>query len=132
MDRIEATTQRSFDEAERATREALADQGFAVLTEIDVAATLKAKLGVDIPRMKILGACNAQFAYEALKVDAAVSLVMPCNVVVEAHAGGGTKVSAVDPRSLIADPRFSKLADDAAARLAAAVHHVTAIASLDT
>jgi uncharacterized protein (DUF302 family) len=107
-------------QAEAAVRDALAAQGFGVLTEIDVAATLEAKLGVDRPAMKILGACNPQLANQALEIDPSVSLLLPCNVVVEA-ADGGAKVSAVDPHALMDDPRFGHLADEAASRLRAAI-----------
>jgi uncharacterized protein (DUF302 family) len=112
-------------EAEAAIRAALADEGFGVLTEIDVAATLKAKLGVDRAPLKILGACNPTFADRALQIDPAVSLLLPCNVVVEA-SGTGSRVAAVDPRALLDDPRFAELAADAAERLERAVQRVTA------
>jgi uncharacterized protein (DUF302 family) len=112
-------------EAEAAIRAALADEGFGVLTEIDVAATLEAKLGVDRAPLKILGACNPTFADRALQIDPAVSLLLPCNVVVEA-SGTGSRVAAVDPRALLVDPRFAELAADAAERLERAVQRVTA------
>ncbi len=120
MRAIETTVDLSPAEAETAIREALAAQGFGVLTEIDVAATLKAKLDVDRPPLKILGACNPHLANQALQIDPSVALLLPCNVVVEATAAG-TKVSAVDPHELMGDPRFAELADDAATRLRAAV-----------
>lgn len=99
-----------------------------MLTEIDVAATLLAKLGVERPFMKILGACNPSLANRALDIDASVSLVLPCNVVVEA-AAGGTNVSAVDPHELMSDARFAALADEAATRLRVAIDAVTAAAT---
>lgn len=108
-------------EAEAAVRDALADQGFGVLTEIDVAATLKAKIGVERPPLKILGACNPEFANQALELDPSSSLVLPCNVVLEPAEGGGTKVAAVDPRSLMPGERFAELAEQATARLQAAL-----------
>ena len=86
------------------------------LTEIDVAATLKAKLDVDRPPLKILGACNPTLADQALQIDPSASLVLPCNVVIEA-TDTGTKVAAVDPHDLMDDPRFTVLTDDAARRL---------------
>ena len=71
-------------------RAALADHGFGVLTEIDVAAVLQAKIGVDRPPLKILGACNPQLAHQALQADPDTSLVLPCNVVLEPAPDGGT------------------------------------------
>jgi len=116
MHAIETTTDLSPADAETAVREALATQGFGVLTEIDVAATLKAKLDVDRPPLKILGACNPTLAHQALQIDPSASLVLPCNVVIEA-TDTGTKVAAVDPHDLMDDPRFTVLTDDAARRL---------------
>ncbi|MGZ6969854.1 MAG: DUF302 domain-containing protein [Acidimicrobiia bacterium] len=109
-----------IDAAETRVRAALAGQGFGVLTEIDVAATLHAKLGVERAPLKILGACNPQFAHEALQIDASVALVLPCNVVLEA-APSGTRISVVDPRELMTDPAFASLASRAADQLTAAL-----------
>ena len=120
MHAIETTTDLSPTDAEGAVRDALAAQGFGVLTEIDVAATLRAKLDVDRPALKILGACNPTLAHQALQIDPSVSLVLPCNVVVEA-TDNGTKVAAVDPHDLMDDPRFTALADEAAQRLRAVI-----------
>jgi len=111
------------EQAEAAIRDALAEQGFGVLTEIDVAATLKAKLGVERPPLKILGACNPTIANRALELDPSVSLLLPCNVVIET-VDGRTRVAAVDPRELMADPRFAELTADAATRLQAAIDRV--------
>jgi uncharacterized protein (DUF302 family) len=110
-----------LDEAEAVVRAALAEQGFGVLTEIDVAATLKAKIDVDRPPLKILGACNPHLANEALGIDPTVALVLPCNVVLEPADEGSTRVSAVDPRELMDDPAFAELAGGAAAKLRAAL-----------
>jgi uncharacterized protein (DUF302 family) len=125
---FEATVDLPLADAEAAIRAALAEEGFGVLTEIDVAATLKAKLGVDRAPLKILGACNPQFAHRALQIDPAISLLLPCNVVVEV-AGSGTRVSAGDPRQLLDDPRFAELAADAAERLERAVGRAAAHAA---
>ena len=111
------------EDAEAAIRTALAEQGFGVLTEIDVAAVFRAKLGIDRPFLKILGACNPSFAQRALDLDPMVSLLLPCNVVVET-VDGGTKISAVDPLELMADPRFSELGGEVSTRLRAAVDAV--------
>jgi uncharacterized protein (DUF302 family) len=123
MDSFDATTTASLDEAEAKIRAALQEQGFGVLTEIDVAANLKAALGVDRAPLKILGACNPNFAQQALEIDPSVALLMPCNVVLE-RTDGTTRVAVVDPRDLITDPRFAELAADAAGRLQAAVRAV--------
>jgi uncharacterized protein (DUF302 family) len=120
MQALETTVALPMAEAEDAVRDALADQGFGVLTEIDVAATLKTKLDIDRPPLKILGACNPSFAHQALQMDASVSLVLPCNVVLE-PAGEGTKVSVVDPRALMPGDEFATLAGEAADRLQAAL-----------
>jgi len=122
---IEITTTLDMATAEAAVRAALQDQGFGVLTEIDVAATLKVKIGVERAPLKILGACNPQFAHRALELDETVSLLLPCNVVLAA-TDHGTRITAVDPRQLMDDPAFKELADDAAARLTAALHAVPA------
>lgn len=125
MNSIDTVVDLTPAEAEAAVRAALADQGFGVLTEIDVAAVFQAKLGIERPFLKILGACNPGFAQRALALDPSVSLLLPCNVVVEA-VGTGTKVSAVDPLELMEDPAFAELGGEVAARLRAALDAVTA------
>ena len=121
MRAIETTVPLPLEEAEAVVRAALAENGFGVLTEIDVAAIFKAKLDVDRPALKILGACNPGFAHEALKLDPNASLLLPCNVVLEPAPDGGTRVSAVDPRALMPEPEFAELAESAAAKLTAAL-----------
>lgn len=123
MNAIETIVDLDPPEAEAAIREALAGEGFGVLTEIDVAATLRSKLGVERPPLKILGACNPAFAARALELDPAVSLLLPCNVVVES-VEGGTRVAAVDPLELMPDAAFRELATEAGERLRAAVGRV--------
>lgn len=120
MAAIETVTTLSMPAAEAAVRTALAEQGFGVLTEIDVAATLKAKLDVDRPGMKILGACNPRLANRALTLDEDASLLLPCNVVVS-EVDGGTRVSAVDPLALMPGDQFAELASEAATLLTAAI-----------
>src|SRR5690625_2010448 len=121
MKSFEAKVPMEIPEAESAVRKALADHGFGVLTEIDVAATLKAKLDVDRPPLKILGACNPGFAHQALELDPSASLMMPCNVVLEPAPDGGTRVVAVDPRALMPGEEFAELAGGAAAAIKAAL-----------
>jgi uncharacterized protein (DUF302 family) len=129
MDWFETTIPLPIDDADRAARDALAGVGFGVITEIDIAANLKAKLGIDRPPLRILGACNPAFANRALELDPAVALVLPCNVVLEPD-DGGTRVRVVDPRALMdADPRFVSLADEAAGKLQAAVARLAEVAA---
>ena len=90
-----------LEQAEERVREALAANGFGVLTEIDVAATLEAKLGVERTPYKILGACNPELAHEALGIDEGLGLLLPCNVVLAARAEG-TEVMAIDPGAMMA------------------------------
>jgi uncharacterized protein (DUF302 family) len=104
--------------AEAVVRQALADQGFGVLTEIDVVATSKARLGVDRPPLKILGACNPGLAHRALELDPSASLLLPCDVVLEAKREG-TRASIADPRMLMPGPELAELAAEAAERLTA-------------
>lgn len=125
MDVVEITVTRPLEATEQAVRAALAEQGFGVLTEIDLAATLKTKLGVERPALKILGACNPPLVHEALAIDPDVTLLLPCNVVLEA-VEGGTRVRAVDPTALMAGPEFAALAAGARARLQAALDRVAA------
>lgn len=117
MDGIEAIVERPIGEAEPLVREALAEQGFGVLTEIDVAATLEAKLGVSRTPLKILGACNPSLANQALEIDPSVALLLPCNVVLEEREPGRTLVSIADPRQLMPGEEFADLAADGARRL---------------
>lgn len=86
----------AFHDIDARTRAALADKGFGVLTEIDVASTMKAKLGEDMPRYVILGACNPEMAFQAIGMEPRVGAMLPCNVILRAVAGG-VEVSAVDP-----------------------------------
>ena len=119
MDGIEITVELPIERAEGVVREALASQGFGILTEIDVAATFKAKLGIERPPLKILGACNPHFAYRALELDPSVALMLPCNVVLVGD-GERTHVSIADPRTLMPGDALALLADEAAERLSEA------------
>ncbi|SRR5581483_216073 len=110
----------SYERAlERVTQE-LAKEGFGVLSEIDVAATLKKKLGVDVPPYKILGACNPQFAHRALQVEPQIGALLPCNVVVRVDEGGKTLVEIMDPDAvlqLVGRPEIATIAAEVRSRL---------------
>lgn len=95
-----------FDAATAAVRQALADQGFGILTEIDVQATLKAKLGHDMENYLILGACNPPFAHHALEAYRSIGLLLPCNVVVR-RDGDHTLVQALDPDTMVTSPAWT-------------------------
>ena len=87
----------AFDDAVARTIGALKTEEFGVLTEIDVSATLKKKIGIDFPRYRILGACNPALAYEALQLENKVGTMLPCNVVVRDAGNGQTEIAAIDP-----------------------------------
>lgn len=86
----------SVDEVDTRTRTALADKGFGVLTEIDVKATMKKKLDVEMPEYRILGACNPKMAHQAIGVEPRVGAMLPCNVILR-EVAGGVEISAIDP-----------------------------------
>jgi uncharacterized protein (DUF302 family) len=86
-----------FDEAVRHVTEALKREGFGIITEIDVTATLKNKIGVTFRPYRILGACNPKLAYEALQLEDKVGTMLPCNVVVQEVGPGRVEVAAIDP-----------------------------------
>lgn len=113
-------TDLDVDAAEERVRELLRKEGFGVLTEIDVRKTLDEKLGVDFRPYRILGACNPVLAHRALEAEPTVGLLLPCNVVVEANATGGSVVSFLDPEAMLGvtgNARLTPIADDARARL---------------
>jgi uncharacterized protein (DUF302 family) len=93
---ITTKTASTFEEVDKVTSE-LKKEGFGVLTEIDVKATLKKKLDADFRRYKILGACNPPYAYQALQAEDKIGLMLPCNVIVQETPEGETEVSAIDP-----------------------------------
>lgn len=113
------TSNRSMADAEAAIKESLAMEGFGILSEIDVAATLKEKLGIDRPPYKILGACNPPLANRGLEAEEDLGLLLPCNVVVYAK-GDETVVAALEPQ-LMADvtdnPALQDVATEARGRL---------------
>ena len=120
MEPITATTDSDMATTEARLRETLADNGFGILTEIDLAGTLKAKIDVDRAPLKILGACNPHLANQALDADPSTALMLPCNVVLEGTEAG-TTVSTIDPHDLIDNPDLASFADEAASKLRAAI-----------
>ncbi|HSL26736.1 MAG TPA: DUF302 domain-containing protein [Acidimicrobiia bacterium] len=112
-------TDLSMEEADQRLREALAGEGFGILTEIDVAATLKAKLGVEWPPYRILGACNPHLAHQALVAEQSVGLLLPCNVVLRRN-GDVTIVEVLEPAMMAevtANPALEPIAIEARLRL---------------
>ncbi len=111
---------RPYDEALDRTRKALSAEGFGVLSEIDIKAKLKEKLGVDFKRYAILGACNPPLAHKALQAEPEIGLLLPCNVIVYEESAKRSVVAAIDPDSMVsvtANPRLAEIAKDAKARL---------------
>ncbi len=94
---IETSSKQSFDKTIETTVAALAEAGFGVLSEIDVAGTLKKKLNLDKPPYRILGACNPNVAHQALDMEHNLGVLLPCNVIVRQETDGSVKVAAVDP-----------------------------------
>jgi uncharacterized protein (DUF302 family) len=117
------TVAKGFDEVLAAIPEALKAEGFGILTQIDVKETLKAKLGVDFRRYRILGACNPRYAHQVLQQEPAVGALLPCSIAVWEEAPGKTVVNAVDPLQTIAaaDQRFAPIATEVRTRLARAL-----------
>ena len=116
----------SYGDAVARVREALAEQGFGVLTEIDVRATMKSRLDVEVPAQVILGACRPQLAHQALTAAPAIAVLLPCNVVVRDEAGI-TVVEAIDPDAMsqLEDrPQIAEVAAEARTRLRAALDAV--------
>jgi uncharacterized protein (DUF302 family) len=114
---LSTTLHTSFEDAVERIRNALADKGFGVLTEVDMKATLKAKLDVNMEDYLILGACNPQFAHEAVDVYRQIGVLMPCNVVVrkDPDSPDSVIVDAMDPRLMVEvtrEPGLDRIADE--------------------
>ena len=128
---MSTTLHTSFDDAVERTRRALAEQGFGVLTEIDMKATLKAKLGEDMENYLILGACNPPLAHRAVNVDRQIGLLLPCNVIVRADpmTEDTVLVEAMDPQVLVdvtGEAELRPVADEVATKLRAAIDSLSA------
>jgi len=109
-----------FDQAVARVTEALKREGFGVLTDIDVSATLKAKLGVAFRPYRILGACNPPLAHRALELEDKIGTMLPCNVIVQEHGAGNVEVSAVDPAAsmqAIENTALAEVAEEVRGRL---------------
>lgn len=125
---LSATVPTSYDDTVARVRTLLVDAGFGVLTEIDIRATLRAKLGEEVPAQVILGACRPQLAHRALQVEPRVAALMPCNVVVADAGAGRTRVDVMDPgllAALVPDPELAEVAADGRARLAGMMEVLT-------
>lgn len=126
---LRTTLAQSYDEALPRVRDALAEAGFGILTEIDLQATLKAKLGVDLEPQVILGACRPPLAYAAIQADPSVAALLPCNVVVRA-TGSETIVEAFDPAAMTriagTSAELEAVASDARQRLQQALESLAA------
>ena len=128
------TLDRPYDDTVTAVREALKDQGFGVLTEIDVRATMRTKLDVDVPAQVILGACRPELAHRALTATPSLGAMLPCNVVVRTAPDGRTVVEAIDPDAMARledSPVVREVAAEARERLRAALDAVAAQDVLD-
>jgi len=125
---LTTTVRRSFADTLAATRDSLAEQGFGVLTEIDMQATLKAKLDVEVLPQVILGACRPPLAYAALQSEPSAGLLLPCNVVIRALDEATTVVETLDPQVIVSvtqNDALSPVADEVSRRLTAVLDTVT-------
>jgi uncharacterized protein (DUF302 family) len=114
----------AFDEAVSRVTAALKQEGFGVLTDIDVQATLKTKLGVYTPKYRILGACNPGFAHQALQLENKLGVLLPCNVIVREESPNQTEIAAIDPVSSMertGNPKLAAIAEEVRVRLQRAI-----------
>jgi len=121
------TLNTSYEEAVEKVTQGLKEEGFGILTQIDVKDTLKKKLNVDFRKYVILGACNPPFAYQSLQAETEIGLLLPCNVIVYEDNSGRTVVSAIDPESatsMIDNPKLKEIAARVAAKLRAVIENL--------
>lgn len=124
---ISRSVDKPFDQAVADVTARLKEQGFGLLTDIDVQATLKTKIGADMGRYRILGACNPRLAYEALKIEDKLGVMLPCNVIVRETADGRVEVAGVDPVAAMertGNPALMSTAEEVRRLLANAVSSV--------
>jgi len=117
----------SFEEVEKRVRRSLGEEGFGVLTEIDVKETLKKKMEVDFRKYKILGACNPPFAYKALQEEDKIGTMLPCNVIVQETSDGRVEVAAIEPiasMQAVENPGLMPVAEEVQKKLKAVVERV--------
>lgn len=125
---LSTTVQAAFDRVLGEVVERLKNEGFGVLTDIDVQATLKSKIGADIPRYRILGACNPGFAHEALKIEDKLGVLLPCNVIVREMSDGRVEVASVDPvvaMQRTGNPALATTAEEVRRRLSRVIGALT-------
>ncbi|HYN56917.1 MAG TPA: DUF302 domain-containing protein [Motilibacterales bacterium] len=125
---LSVTIDRDFDAVLADLTPALAEQGFGIVSEIDMQQTLRTKIGVEIEPHMILGACNPGFAHRSLEIEPSIGLLLPCNIVVR-RAGGATVVEAIDPQVLVdltGNPEMAQLASEVSERLQAVLDGVSA------
>jgi len=124
---FEKTTDYAFEEAVEKVTEELKKEGFGVLTEIDVQATLKKKLNIDFRKYRILGACNPPFAHRALQAEDKIGAMLPCNVIVQELDDGKTEVAAVDPMAsmlAVENDKLGEIANEIRAKLEKVIENV--------
>ena len=116
-----------FDDAVSKVEEELKKEGFGVLTDIDVKATLKKKLDVEFRQYRILGACNPPFAYQALQAEDKIGTMLPCNVIVQEIAGGRVEIAAIDPiasMQAVENPQLGEVAEKVRAKLKSVIDNL--------
>ena len=121
------TLSTDFDDAVRRISDALKQEGFGIISDIDVAATMLAKLDIAFRPYRILGACNPKLAHEALQLEDKIGLMLPCNIIVQEKGGGRTEIAAIDPvASMLAidNPELKRAAEIVRTKLKAALEHL--------
>lgn len=121
------TLETDFESAVRRTTEGLKQEGFGIITEIDVRNTFKNKIGVDFRDYRILGACNPQLAHEALQIEDKVGTMLPCNIVVQDVGGGRIEIAAIDPVAsmmAIENPQLKLAAERVREKLGRAIENL--------